>query len=178
MSRFNRGARRVMDAKGRFIRVSGEEFIRLKAIAEDERSATFSQSPSASPAGTIPQGWRPKRGSTDDGSSEFGSPNEGDGPEGGGLMGDEVPMERDPKYNPTVARVQSKSRARSGRFNELEQLIAGGDMEALEPELFMQQSNEYHSFPLLFTALRKTNKAIDDLCKRLVQDVGKLHTKH
>ena len=92
MSRFDRGARRVVNAKGRFIRVLGEELIRLKAIAEDERSANFLQSPSASLAGTIPQGWRPKRGNTDDGSSEFGSPNEGDGPLSGGLMGDEVPM--------------------------------------------------------------------------------------
>ena len=157
MSRFNRGARRVMDAKGRFIRVSGEEFNRLKAIAEDDRNASFSQSPSHSPAGTIPQGWRPKRESADDGSSEFGSPNNGTESEDGDHADAAVPMERDPKFNPTVARVQSKSRARSGRFNELEQLIAGGDMEFLEPELFMQQSNEYHSFPLLFSALRKTN---------------------
>ena len=174
MSRFNRGARRVMDAKGRFIRVSGEEFNRLKAIAEDDRNASFSQSPSLSPAGTIPQGWRPKRVFADDGSSEFGSPNVGAESEEGDHADAAVPMERGPKFNPTVARVQSKSRARSGRFNELEQLIAGGDMEYLEPELFMQQSNEYHSFPLLFSALRKTNKAIDDLCKGLVQNVEKL----
>ena len=131
MSRFNRGARRVVDERGKFTKVSKADFERMKSEAEEERVRGYDQSPFASPAGTIPEGWRPKRGSPCEGSGSGGSPNtpgaEGESP----LSSDgNITLERDPRYNPTVARVQAKGRSESGRFNEMEQMIAGGDMDS------------------------------------------------
>jgi hypothetical protein len=63
-----------MDEQGRFVNVSATDFERLKSVAEDEVKKSYDQIPSASPARTITEGWRPKRGSPDAGSGSAGSP--------------------------------------------------------------------------------------------------------
>ena len=50
-------------------------------------------------------------------------------------------------------------------------------MEVMENELFLSQSNEYHSLPLLMEALRKSNKPLDSLCKKLSEDLERLEGK-
>jgi hypothetical protein len=75
MSRFNRGARRVVDERGRFTKVSKADFERMKSVAKEEKVRGYDQSPFASPAETILEGWRPKRGSPGEGSGSDGSPN-------------------------------------------------------------------------------------------------------
>ena len=179
MSRFNRGARRVMDARGRFVKVSKDEYQRLKAVAEEPEVVEFNSPANSSWSDTqVPEGWKPKSHDAGagspviDGSSKEGS--EFGGTPSGGKDGGQ---ERGPRWNPTIDRIQAKARTRSGRFNELEQLVAGGDMEVMENELFLSQSNEYHSLPLLMEALRKSNRPLDSLCKKLSEDLERLEGK-
>ena len=80
MSRFNRGARRIIDENGRFTRVSMDDYATLRSKAESVARSELG-SPSRSPGtgsetGTEPFGWRP--GTTDEGSVVDGSEAEED----------------------------------------------------------------------------------------------------
>ena len=169
----------MMDARGRFVKVSKDEYQRLKAVAEEPEVVEFNSPANSSWSDTqVPEGWKPKSHDAGagspvvDGSSKEGS--EFGGTPSGGKDGGQ---ERGPRWNPTIDRIQAKARTRSGRFNELEQLVAGGDMEVMENELFLSQSNEYHSLPLLMEALRKSNRPLDSLCKKLSEDLERLEGK-
>ena len=80
MSRFNRGARRVVDENGRFAKVSMEDYAALRSRAESVARSDLSSPARSSPArydvGTVPYGWR--AGVTDDGSAHNGSEAEED----------------------------------------------------------------------------------------------------
>ena len=137
MSRFDRGARRVMDARGRFVKVSKDEYQRLKAVTEEPAIIEFSSPANSTMSDTqVPEGWRPK--GDDDGADSpvTGGPGE-QGSEFGGTPngGKDGGQERGSRWNPTIHRIQAKARIRSGRFNG------------------------YHPFPLPMDARRKINRA-------------------
>ena len=172
MSRFNRGARRVVDENGRFAKVSMEEYAALRSRAESVARSDLS-SPARSPPArydveTVPYGWR--AGVTDDGSAHNGSEAEEDLT---GKATEEDELTAGYVDNPTVRRLLSKSSTRLARFNELEQLASGGDLEKLEPRLFYSLSNEYHAMPQMLEALRKSNKPIDVICTSLEKEAVK-----
>lgn len=117
----------MMDARGRFVKVSKDEYQRLKAVAEEPEVVEFNSPANSSWSDTqVPEGWKPKSHDAGagspviDGSSKEGS--EFGGTPSGGKDGGQ---ERGPRWNPTIDRIQAKARTRSGRFNELEQLVAG-----------------------------------------------------
>ena len=159
MNRFNISARRVVDEKGRFVRVSAAEVQQLRSVAEGEETRS-SRSPSNATTSTIPAGWQSGFGSgspVQKSVSEKSATGEVDSLDG----------EEEREENPTLARLKSIRNSRSGRFNELEQIVNSADMQLVESDLFFSLSNEYHSMGQMLDPLRKANKAVDVLCKSL-----------
>ena len=159
MNRFNISARRVVDEKGRFVRVSAAEVQQLRSVAEGEETRS-SRSPSNATTSTIPAGWQSGFGS--------GSPVQKSVSEKSATREvDSLDGEEEREENPTLARLKSIRNSRSGRFNELEQIVNSADMQLVESDLFFSLSNEYHSMGQRLDPLRKANKAVDVLCKSL-----------
>ena len=96
---------------------------RVEAVARSEPTPT--RSPSARyDVGTVPYGWRADV--ADNGSVPAGSEAEEDLTS---KAAEEDEFTAGYVDNPTVRRLLSKSMSRLARFNELEQLASGGDLE-------------------------------------------------